>query len=165
MPSSRKALCAAAAVSLCATTAMAQELMSWGQSGVWSILVDPTLGNGCLIQTDFVDGSTVRIGFDGNTGNGYVAAFNLAWGGIDPGKLYDIAFLLDDEQFDGEATGIYLGDVPGAFIEFENPDFLGAIAQRQTMTLFNDDGEVMSIDLTGTFNGLSGALDCQEQQG
>ena len=40
-----------------------------------------------------------------------------------------------------------------------------SIAQRQTMTMFHDGNEVLSIDLTGTMAGLQAVLECQDEQG
>lgn len=143
----------------------AQSLEPWGSAGGWDIMVDPSLGDGCLIQAAYQDGSVVRIGFDRNVGNGYVTAFNMAWGDIEEGAQYDIAFDLDGEQFNGVATGIYLNDVPGADIYFDNPDFLFAIAEKYTMTLYNQNGMVMAIDLDGSYVALEGAIECQEDLG
>jgi hypothetical protein len=148
-----------------ANGAFGQELTHWGASDYWEVLIDTTLGNGCLIQGEFQDGSLVRIGFDPNAGTAYVTAFNTAWGDIEPGTVYPITFTLDGEQFDGEATGIYLGDIPGADVAFDNVDFFMSIAQRQNMTMFHDGAEVLSIDLTGTAAGLEAVLQCQDEQG
>jgi len=143
----------------------AQGLERWGASDYWDVLIDSTLGNGCLIQGEFVDGSLVRIGLDRNKGVGYVTVFNEAWGDIEAGKLYPISFDLDRQSFDGEARGIYLNGVPGADIEFDNVDFFMSIAERQTMTMYYEGSEVLSIDLTGTMAGLAAVLECQEEQG
>lgn len=158
---------AAAALSLTFATGpgLAQELIPWGQSDFWDVMIDPTLGNGCLAQAAFDDGSIVRIGFDRTQGSGYVTAFNMAWGDIDEGTLYEIIFALDGEQYAGEATGIYLSEVPGADIYFDNPDFLFDIASKYTMTLYSGDVEVMSVDLTGSYQALEAAIQCQEEQG
>ena len=150
---------------LAAAPLSAQGLERWGASDYWEVLIDSSLGNGCLIQGEFRDGSLVRIGLDRNKGVGYVTVFNETWGDIEDGKLYPISFDLDRESFDGEARGIYLEGVPGADIEFDNPDFFMSIAQRQTMTMYYDGDEVLSIDLTGTMRGLEAVLECQEEQG
>lgn len=143
----------------------AQQLEAWGEAGGWDVMVDPTLGYGCLIQAAYNDGSVVRIGFDRNAGAGYVTAFNEAWGDIEEGAAYPILFDLDGQEYDGEATGIYLNGVPGADIYFSNPDFLFDIARKYTMTLYNENGEVMAIDLGGTAVGLDAAIACQEEMG
>ena len=160
-----KAFALVLALGATATTAAAQELIPWGASDFWTIQIDPTLGNGCLAQGEFVDGSVVRIGLDRNNGVGYVTAFNEAWDGIEEGAMYPITFSLDGELFDGEARGIYLNDVPGADIEFVNVDFFMGIAARQTMTLLSEGEEVMSIDLTGTAAALEAVVQCQDEQG
>jgi hypothetical protein len=147
------------------TTLPAQELVYWGEAGGWDILVDPSLGNGCLIQAEFTTGEVVRIGFDVNAGEAYVTAFKDSWGNIEEGAMYPVSFDLDGQGYDGEARGMYLNGVPGADIMFDNVDFLWDIAARQTMTLYNGDGnEVMAIDLTGTMVGLEGVMECQDSQ-
>ena len=123
-------------------------------------MIDPTMGNGCLIQAAYQDGSVVRIGFDRNEGMEYITAFNHAWGDIEAGAQYDIEFDLDGDVFTGVATGIYLNDVPDADIYFDNPDFLFAIAEKYTLTLYNANSEVMAIDLGGTYVGLEAAIQC-----
>lgn len=159
-------ICAAAAVALgVASGAGAQELVQWGQAGGWDILVDPSLGNGCLIQAEYTNGVLVRIGFDLEGGVGYVTAFHDNWGDIVEGETYDVGFDLDGEYYEGVARGLYLNGVPGADIEFDNPDFLWDIAARQTLTLYNAHGEVMAIDLSGTMVALEGVIDCQDMQG
>ena len=148
-----------------ASAGWAQSLEPWGSSDYWDVMIDPTLGNGCLIQSAFSDGSVVRIGLDRRSGTGYVTAFNEAWGDIEEGAIYPISFDLDGEGFEGEARGMYLEGVPGADIIFDNVDFFMSIAERQTMTLYHDGAEVMSIDLTGTMAGLAAVLECQDEQG
>ncbi|MEP4039380.1 hypothetical protein [Pseudophaeobacter sp.] len=155
----------AAVACLLPLTVQAQELDYWGEAGGWDVMIDSSLGDGCLIQAAYSDGSVVRIGFDRNQGNGYVTAFNEAWEGIEEGVTYPIAFDLDSEEYQGEATGIYLNDVPGADIAFSNPDFLFDLAQKYTMTLYNEQGEVMAIDLEGSYAGLEAAIACQEEMG
>ena len=148
-----------------AAPALAQALEHWGSSDYWNVMIDPSLGNGCLIQSEFDDGSVVRIGFDRTQGGGYVTAFNMAWGEIEEGEWYPVLFALDGQEYDAEARGMYLGDVPGADILFDNPDFLLDIAARQTMTLYTENGEVMSIDLTGSYKALEAAIQCQDERG
>ncbi len=145
--------------------AFAQSLDYWGEAGGWDVMVDPSLGNGCLIQAAYNDGSVVRIGFDRNKGSGYITAFNEGWGDIVEGENYNILFDLDGQEYDGEATGIYLEGVPGADIYFDSPDFLFDIAKKYTMSLYNENGMVMQIDLGGTYVGLEAAIACQEELG
>jgi len=83
-----------------ATPAIAEELVSVGQVGVWEILVDPTVGNGCLINAVFEDGSDVRIGFDREAGTGYLLAMNEAWQGIEEGATYPVQMDVDGQVYE-----------------------------------------------------------------
>ena len=158
-------LTAAAFAALLPLSAVAQQLEPWGSAGGWDIMIDPSMGDGCLIQAAYSDGSVVRIGFDRNQGMGYVTAFNESWGDIVEGEQYGILFDLDGQEYDAVATGLYLNGVPGADIYFDNPDFLFDIAAKYTMTIYNENGYVTAIDLGGTMVGLEGAIECQNEMG
>ncbi|WP_444453270.1 hypothetical protein ACTTAI_19685 [Rhodobacter capsulatus] len=145
-------------------TGMAQDLVKVESVGVWDVLVDPTIGNGCLINAEFEDGSDVRIGFDPEKGNGYLMAMNAAWGDIEDDKTYPISFDVDGQTYNGDAKGVHLDGVPGVDIAFDSSDFLMDIAQKQTLSLSNDSGEVMSIDLTDSYAALEAAVACQQNQ-
>lgn len=160
-----KAICAVAISALCAGAAAAQDLVPYGEAGGYDVVVDPTLGNGCLLTSEFEDGSTVRIGLDPTVQKGYVATFNEAWGEIVDGQQYPVTFLLDDQQYDGTATGFHLSEVPGALIYFDSADFLNDLASRSTLTLVSNGEEVMVIDLTGTDEAIAMTLACQAEQG
>ena len=147
-----------------ALPAVAAELEYWSEAGGWDVLVDPSLGYGCLIQAEYQNGVLVRIGFDLNQGAGYITAFHENWGDIEEGAEYGVAFDLDGESYEGVAKGIYLNGVPGADIYFDNPDFLFDIAAKYTLTLYNEVGEVMAIDLGGTAVALDEAITCQDSQ-
>jgi hypothetical protein len=153
------------AFALIGSAAMAQDLVPYSEAGGWSVVVDTTLGNGCLLTSEFEDGSTVRIGFDRNAGNGYVAAFNADWGDIEDGTAYPLTFLLDEESYDAEGHGMHLSDVPGVVIAFDNVDFLTDLAARNVMILQHDGTDVMSIDLAGSDEAIAETIACQEVQG
>ncbi|MFN3825173.1 MAG: hypothetical protein ACK4GW_00395 [Pseudorhodobacter sp.] len=152
-----------ASFALCAPV-QSQTLVHWGDVPGWEIMVDPTLGNGCLIQSEFTDGSTVRIGLDAQEGNGYLTAFNENWGDIEEGAVYPVSFDLDGVIYHGEAEGIWLDDVPGADIVFDNVEFIVDIAAKRVLTLYHDGDEVMAIDLAGTAVGLEQVFICQDAQ-
>ena len=69
-----------------ATAAWSQELIDKGFVEGWNIMMDPALGNGCLIQTIYQDLSVVRLGYDALGNRGYFTVYNKAWGDIEPGK-------------------------------------------------------------------------------
>lgn len=158
-------LALALAVSASAAAVQAQELIDKGFVHGWNLMVDPAMGNGCLIQTVYQDLSLVRLGYDANGNRGYFVVFNKAWGDIKEGENYPIRFELDGESFDATATGFKQGRVPGAIVFFKDREFVHAIAQRKGMTIYGQNGqEVMSIDLKGTAKALEYARDCQKEQ-
>ncbi|WP_120633968.1 hypothetical protein [Ruegeria sp. EL01] len=134
-----------------ATAAWSQELIDKGFVEGWNIMMDPNLGNGCLIQTVYQDLSVVRLGYDALDNRGYFTVYNKAWGEIEPGQSYPIRFDLDGKSYDATAIGFKQDRVPGATVFFTDRDFVNAIAQNKTMTVYNPAGEVvMAIDLKGT---------------
>ena len=155
----------AAGFAVLSTTAIAQDLVPYSEAGGWAVAVDPTLGNGCLLSSEFEDGSSVRIGFDRTAGNGYVAASNAAWGDITDGTEYPISFFLDEEKYDGNAKGIHLDDLPGVMVTFDSMDFLTDLASRSVMVLQSEGTDVMSIDLSGTDEAIAETIACQDVQG
>lgn len=149
-----------------AIPAAAQELIDKGFVHGWNLMVDPSFGNGCLIQTVYEDLSVVRLGFDAEAKRGYFTVFNKAWGQIEQGRQYDVRFELDGKSFDAVATGFRAGKVPGAIVFFTDRDFVFAIAQKKTMTVYGQTGQkVMAIDLSGTAKALEYARKCQDEMG
>ena len=155
---------AACSFALLSTTAFAQDLVPYSEAGGWAVQVDTTLGNGCLLSSDFEDGSHVRIGFDRTAGNGYVIAANTAWGDITDGTDYPISFMLDDQKYDGSAKGLHLDDLPGVMVTFDSVDFLTDLAAKNTMVLQSEGADVMSIDLSGSDEAITETIACQEEQ-
>ena len=158
-------LLALAFTAFTATAALSQELVDKGFVEGWNIMMDPALGNGCLIQTVYQDLSVVRIGYDALDDRGYFAVFNKAWGDIKQGESYPIRFDLDGKSHDATAIGFNQRDVPGATVFFTDPAFLTALAQNKTLTVYNPEGQtVMAIDLNGTAKALDYARDCQNRK-
>lgn len=152
------------AAALLAAPALAQDLVDYGEAAGWSIAVDPTLNNGCLMMSEFDDGSVVRIGMDMTTGNGYILSANPAWGDIVEGQAYPVQIALDGTSFDGEATGFMIDGLPGADILFDNPDFLAGLVEAQSLTLSHAGNEVMSLDVAGSAEAVVKVIECQDAQ-
>lgn len=155
------------ATSICITShaASAVELKPWGKAGGWDVMIDPTLGNGCLIQAFQEKDSIVRIGFDRNLGFGYVTTFAEAWSEVEIDKHHPITFSLDGEKYIGEIKGQKLDGTPGVDITFDDPSFLVDIAKKYTMTIYSENKEIMAIDLAGALKGYKEMTACQEEMG
>ena len=161
-----KVLTIAAGLIGAGVAAQAQALIDKGFVHGWNVMVDPKMGNGCLIQTIYEDLSVVRLGYDAANNRGYFVVFNKAWGDIETGATYDIAFDLDGQRFDAKATGFRLERVPGAGVFFDDRSFVQAIAQKKVMKIYGQTGnEVMAIDLKGSAKALEYARKCQDAEG
>ena len=146
--------------------ASAQELIDKGMVHGWQVMVDPAMGNGCLIQNVYQDLSVVRLGFDGLEKRGYFTVFHKGWGEIRQGQTYDITFDLDGQIFDAVAHGFRHGKVPAAAVFFKDRDFVHAIAAKRVLTVYGQTGaKVMTIDLTGSAKALEYARKCQDEMG
>lgn len=143
--------------------ARAQTLIDYGEASGWAVLIDPTKNMGCLVQAEFQQGELVRIGFDKNKGGGYVTAFHQDWGSIEEGRVYPVLFDLDGQDYQGEGTAVFLGDIPGIQIDFDNLEFFYDIMKKHVMSLFNENGLVMEISLAGTYNAIDFAAECQKE--
>lgn len=153
-------------LTLSAPLALAQDLIDKGFVHGWNLMVDPALGNGCLIQTVYQDLSVVRLGYDGLNNRGYFTVFNKNWGDIKQGQSYPVTFDLDGKKFDATAIGANSGKVRGATVFFTDRSFVNSIAQRKVMTVYGTTGQqVMAIDLKGTDKALEYARECQKEQG
>ncbi|MFC3613210.1 hypothetical protein ACFORG_05505 [Lutimaribacter marinistellae] len=138
------------------------QLVDMGFVNGWNIMKDPSLGNGCLIQTVYEDKSLVRIGYDGENNRGYFTVFNKNWGQVEAGKSYPVSFSLDDQKFDVTAIGFEQNGVPGGTVFFTDRAFVDSIAQARNMVVRNPQGaQVMAIDLSGSAKALDYARRCQ----
>lgn len=147
-----------------AVPAMAQDLIPFGEAAGWQISVDPTVGNGCVMHSEFEDGSVVRIGFDITQDKGYITSANPAWGDIVEGQTYPISIALDGNSFEGEATGMIIDDIPGADVLFVNMDFFTGLIDAQSLVLSHDGTEVMNLDITGSGEAIGALIACQDEQ-
>ncbi|MEY8838654.1 hypothetical protein AB9K41_06455, partial [Cribrihabitans sp. XS_ASV171] len=140
---------------LFAASAAQAQLIDKGFVNGWNIMQDPTLGNGCLIQTVYEDSSLVRIGYDGEGKRGYFTVFNKSWGEIEPGREYPVTFALDDRSYDATAIGFNQNGVPGGTVFFTDRSFVDSIAKARTLSIRNPQGRhVMDIDLSGSAKAL-----------
>ena len=161
----KKFAAAVIAATLVAAPALAEdELLDYAEAGIWSISIDPSLNNGCLMYGEFEDNSVVRIGIDMTTGWGYILSANPAWGDIVEGQSYPVTIALDDKTFDGEAVGYPIDDLPGANIDFDNPDFLAMLVTAQTLSLSHDGNEVMALDISGSHDAVKTLIECLDKQ-
>ncbi len=148
----------------CATVLHAAGMERWGESGDWTILIDPEKGNGCLAWKPFEDEMTVEIGAAPNQAGGFFAAYNPAWVQIEDGATGIVKFDFGDAKFEGEAVGVYKNGVPGGYAFFDNPAFVTEFGKRQSVTIIGESGAEVELDLSGSAKAIEAVLTCQAEQ-
>ncbi len=152
-------------LALCyATVLHAAGMERWGESGDWTILIDPEKGNGCLAWKPFEDEMTVEIGAAPNQAGGFFAAYNPAWVQIEDGATGIVQFDFGDAKFEGEAVGVYKNGVPGGYAFFDNPAFVTEFGKRQSVTIIGESGAEVELDLSGSAKAIEAVLACQAEQ-
>lgn len=152
------ALALAAALS---TPVLAADLVPVAQVGDWYVLSDPNMKNGCLAQVALSDGSTLRLGLGKpGDGKGYVSSFNPAWAQFKKGEPYEITMTFGDMTYVGKGRGEELAGMPGVVVEADNLQLLSDLANAKSVNL-SAGGPGLDVDLTGSFDALAKALECQ----
>ncbi|WP_170482535.1 hypothetical protein [Ruegeria arenilitoris] len=148
----------------CASVLHAAGMERWGESGDWTILIDPEKGNGCLAWKPFENDMTVEIGAAPNQAGGFFAAFYPAWVQIEDGATGIVKFDFGDAQFEGEAVGVFKNGVPGGYAFFDNPAFVTEFGKRQSVTIIGESGADVELDLSGSAKAIEAVLACQAEQ-
>jgi hypothetical protein len=148
-----------------ASAAFGSDLESFGESGDWAILVDPSAGHGCLMQKTFEDQTLVQMGVLPLRQGAFFAVYNPEWDDIEEGTEGVVRIDFGDTLFEGSVVGTWLDGVPGGFAFFDNPAFIDEFAKRNSVTVIGKkSGHRVEIDLKGTTRALSAVRSCQDQQ-
>lgn len=147
-------------VMIAAGPSAAADLIPWGEAGAWKIYVDPEHANGCLTEVVFDDGTFLRLGFRDHEKKAFLSSYHPGWKAFKPELPYRIAYMIDDTLFEGEGRGIKKDDVHGIHLSFDNPDFLYELAKGKTLTFLSEKVEVVSVDLTGSYEAVSKTAQC-----
>jgi hypothetical protein len=167
--SSRNALAAVfaaagLAVGFIAPASAAQDIVRWGSAGGWDIMIDPSLGNGCYIYTEYDAGTVVRLGFSPDDDEAYLMVGNAKWNSIQDGKDYDVQVRMDrDSPWYVTATGVQFDGLPFLMAETDDTDFLLDFAKKNSLAVSYGGQTVTSLSLSGTYAAVSEMINCQEQ--
>lgn len=144
--------------------ASASNVEHWEEVGAWEILVDASVGNGCLAQRVFADGTLVQIGAEPARNGGFFAAYNAEWSDIEVGATGIVNMDFGDARFAGDVVGKVNQDLAGGYAFFDNPNFVTEFGQRQSVKISGESGRLIEIDLTGSKRAIEAVLDCQKKQ-
>jgi len=140
-------------------------LPQWGTAGDWIIRIDPAVGNGCLADRNFPDGTLLQIGALPERGGGFFGVYNIIWTQIRDGQTGDVDFTFPDGQFAGRGVGDHRGYLQGGQVFFDNENFLDELSRAQEVTVTGRGEGSVTIDLTGSAKAIEALRSCQAEQG
>ena len=149
---------ATAVLTLLPFAAPAQDIV--GEAGGWSIVRDPSMGNGCYMMSAFEDGSIVQIGHDASEDISFLTLFSADWTGLENDIVYPVTFDLDGQSWTADGHGVSDADIGGILVQIENEEFIIDLAEKQTLTMTYEDTEVVSLDLSGTRDAVLATVEC-----
>lgn len=145
-------------------TAHAESLSDWGEAGDWRILIDADVGNGCLMEKTFEDGSRMRIGHLPERKGGFLSVVNKSWTDMTDDATFKVRIDLDDVAFGGEVENIVEGEWRGGSAFFNNPAFVDQFAAKNEITITGPKNQPVTYSLAGSSNALNALAECQGAQ-
>lgn len=144
--------------------ATAEEMSEWSTSGNWTILIDPTAGNGCLMQTVLEDGEQLRIGLVPERKGGFISVASSDWPEFETDTSGTVKLFFEDAKFGGEATYLSIDGQNIGYAFFDNPSFALDVARKQKVRILFSNGYEVSLQLAGSARAADAVNQCQEQQ-
>ena len=151
---------------LTASGALAQAFEKYGEVEGWKIFIDNDKQS-CLIEKIDDVSNVVQMGLTTAKDAAYVGVFTKAETEIMAGDEEAVAILLDENLYAGPATGMR-GNITegysGGYILAKNEQFIDDVARKYTMTVFPEKSYAFVVDLTGTFEAIKLARQCQSER-
>ncbi len=149
-----------------ATAALAEKFIGYGAVEGWNVYVD-TEKKSCMVETKDDMDNVIQMGLTKDRGIGYVGVFTKAETDIRTGQKSEVAILLGENIYIGQATGMR-GNITkgysGGYVLTDEPAVFEDIAKEQTMIVFPEKSYSFFVDLTGTYKALELAQKCNEEQ-
>ncbi|WP_435139342.1 hypothetical protein [Pseudopelagicola sp. nBUS_19] len=150
----------------CATAVLAEKFTGYGSIDGWNVYVD-TEKNTCMVEVKDDFGNVVQMGVTDQPGIAYIGIFTNNKTDIRKDQKQDIALLIGDDVYVGQATGMR-GNITkgysGGYVKTDDPEIFDAIAKAQTMTIFPETGYSVVVDLTGSFNAIKLGRKCMAER-
>jgi len=138
--------------------------VAWGDAGGWSIMIDPTVGNGCYMERTTEDGTLVQVGLVPQSDGGFFAAYNAAWQALAEETGGTLYFDFGETLFGGEYVIETKGDLVGGYAFFNNPQFIDEFGRRNEVIIEGERGNALDFKLTGTLKSIKAVRDCDAEQ-
>ncbi|NOD33628.1 MULTISPECIES: hypothetical protein [unclassified Ruegeria] len=151
---------------LTATAAWADTFERYGEVEGWKVFIDNEKKS-CLIEAVDDAENVVQMGLTEDRGVGYVGVFTKADTDIKRGETQEVAILIGDNIYLGEATGMK-GNITkgysGGYVLSDNPQFADDLAKKKVMIVFPETAYAFTVDLTGTYKAMEMARKCNAEQ-
>jgi hypothetical protein len=138
----------------------------YGSAAGWDIYVDDSMGPGCVIMRDNPgDETQAQIGIDATAAlRGYLALYTKKPTKITAGETLSVEFDVDGQKFTGVAKGQQMQGYDGAFVPFDNLDFIYDLAKKKALTITSKGHKTVVVNLTGTDDAFKALRECQAAQ-
>ena len=140
--------------------------------GAWTIAVDPTMGNGCFLITNFVGGASIRIGFDMRNSTAidvYTILGSVKWRSIEYGKNYPIRIRFGNQPaWAGNATGFSFNPPQNqtwlrmAIIRKTGFDFVSDFMKERFVAVDYNRREILRLNLKDSYAAGLKLIECQK---
>ena len=138
----------------------------YGSAAGWDIFVSKQVGPGCLLARDDPDSAAqVQIGIDATAApRGYLAIYSKKPRDVTAGEKISVIFDVDGEKYSGVAKGQEMEGYDGAFVPFNNLDFIYDLAKKKALTITSQGRNTLVVNLTGTDDAFKKLRECQAAQ-
>lgn len=148
-----------------ATPVVASETTLWKNVAGWQVRIDPTVGNGCFLMTEYEGGTILRVGLAPSTSQIYLLIADPAWKSLEVDKEYQLHLQFGARSpWDAPARAVDMGGgVPFLMVTADESNLFEEF-MLQTHLVVKFDGEVVAnLSLRGTATAGSELLTCQER--
>ena len=159
-----RGMACATLVACASSSAFAQDTEKWGEVGVWPVMVDRTLGDGCFTFRSYDTGTILRMGFNRLNDKVYIVVANQAWSSsLETGKEYDLRLSLGDTPpWSGAGTASDFNGAIAMWLNFSSTDVVFDFVRVQVLEVKYRSETLEYLDLTGGVDAFSEVVRCQE---
>jgi len=142
------------------------ETTLWSRSTDWTIIVDHTLDNSCLMIRTFADGTAFRIGLDmKNGGKHYFMMGNTNWTSLKIDQTYPITIQFDNEvEWEADAVGVPMGNLTALMSNFEDNSFWVELASARKVTFSRNGKAFGQYALGDSSAAVDKVIACQKAE-
>lgn len=140
------------------------EFSMFGEASGWTIFVNESRGTCLAERVD--DASVLQMGLTADATLGYLGVFTQDPTGIETNTVERVEIEIGGQRYAGEVAEManLKEGYSGGYILANNAEFIQAVADQPSMTVFVADREPLEISLAGTKAAIQAAQDCNAAQ-